>query len=168
MKTINVIMPPVGTYWEGEGGFNGGIFQPRDGSAPRILIYDIANILESARWGKTTAVAASAGKFDGAANTRAILEADPDNVIAKHITSLEIDGHRDFFWPAIFELTHLFVTAGDKILDALPGYGAWSSSQPPGYPSDAYVQYFDDGGQFWYHKDDEFGAVAVRSKSLNY
>jgi hypothetical protein len=164
--TTNIIMPPVGTYWEGEGGCNGGIFSPRDGSAPRILIFDITSMLQRKRWGALKS-AGGASLFDGASNTRTILEAVPENVIAKHITSIEVDGHNDFFWPSIFELTHLFVTAGDKILDALDGWGIWSSSQRPDYPSDAYVQGFDDGYQYWRRKDGVFGAVAVRSKSLN-
>jgi hypothetical protein len=164
--TTKLIMPPVGAYWEGEGGFNGGIFTPRDGSEPRILIYDTANVHANAHRGKQQSVS-DTSLFDGAANTRTILAADPDNAIAKHITALKVDGYRDFFWPSIFELTHLFVTAGDKILEALPGWGAWSSSQHPGIPSNAYVQIFDNGSQGWGHKDNEFGAVAVRSKSLH-
>ncbi|MFP3187237.1 MAG: hypothetical protein RXS25_41805, partial [Paraburkholderia sp.] len=42
----------------------------------------------------------------------------------------------------------------------------WSATQLPGYPSFAYVQYFDDGYQYWSHKDNEFGAVAVRSSII--
>ena len=168
MNTTIIKAPRVGDYWEGEGGINGGVFTPRDGSAPRILIVDLARMLQRKRWGKTGDVAGATNLFDGAPNTRAILESDPDNEIAKHITTLEVDGHKDFFWPSIFESTHLFVTVGDKILEALDGYGAWSSTQPPGHPSTAYVQDFDIGGQLWYLKDGEFGAVAVRSKSLSY
>lgn len=168
MNTTIIKAPRVGAYWEGEGGLNSGIFTPRDGSEPRILIVDLVQMLQRKRWGKTGNVAGATNLFDGAANTRAILEADPDNEIAKHATSLDIDGHRDFFWPSIFELTHLFVTVGDKILEALDGYGAWSATQRPDYPSYACVQFFDDGGQVWGHKDYEFGAVAVRSKSLNH
>ena len=168
MNTTVIKAPRVGTYWEGEGGLHGGIFTPRDGSAPRILIVDLAHMLQRRRWGKTGDGAGATNLFDGAANTRAILEYDPDNEIAKHVTTLEVDGHKDFFWPSIFEFTHLFVTVGDKILEALDGWGAWSSSQHPGYPSGAYVQLFGNGCQFWLHKDVEFGAVAVRSKSLSY
>lgn len=168
MNTSIIAAPRVGAYWEGEGGLNGGIFSPRDGSAPRILIVDLAHMLQRKSWGKRADIAGATNLFDGAANTRATLEVDPDNEIAKHVTSLEVDGHKDFFWPSIFELTHLFVTAGDKILEALAGYGAWSSTQHPDYPSYAFVQYFGNGGQIWYHKDTEFGAVAVRSKSLSY
>ena len=168
MNTTIIKAPRVGTYWEGEGGFNGGVFAPRDGSEPRILIVDLAHMLQPKRWGKTDDVAGAANLFDGAANTRAILESDPGNEIARHVTSLEADGHRDFFLPSIFESTHLFVTVGDKILAALDGWGAWSSSQHPVTPSDAHVQDFDGGNQYWYHKYYEFGAVAVRSKSLNY
>jgi hypothetical protein len=168
MSTSIIAAPPVGTYWEGEGGLNGGIFTPRDGSAPRILIFDLANILQRRRWGKNGDVAGATNLFDGAANTRAILESDPDNELAKHATSLDVDGHKDFFWPSIFELTHLFVTMGDKILEALDGYGAWASTQHPDYPSYACVQLFGNGSQGWTHKGDEFGAVAVRSKSLSY
>ena len=160
--------PRVGTYWEGKGGLNGGIFTPRDGSAPRILIFDLDHVIQRKRWGKSANVAGATNLFDGAANTRAILESDPDNEIAKHVTSLDVDGHKDFFWPSIFELTQLFVTAGDKILEALDGYGAWGSSQHPDGPSDAYVQFFDNGLQGWDRKDDEFGAVDVRSASLIY
>jgi hypothetical protein len=168
MNTTVIKAPRVGTYWEGEGGLNGGIFTPRDGSAPRILIVDLAHTLQRKRWGKTGDVAGATNLFDGAANTRAILESDPDNEIAKHVTTLEVDGHKDFFWPSIFESTHLFVTVGDKILEALDGWGAWSSSQPPDSPSGAYVQFFVTGNQGWDRKGNEFGAVAVRSKSLSY
>jgi len=168
MNTTVIKAPRVGTYWEGEGGLNGGIFTPRDGSEPRILIVDLAHMLQRKRWGKTGDVASATNLFDGAANTRAILESDPDNEIARHVTSIEVDGHRDFFLPSIFESTHLFVTVGDKILEALDGWGAWSSSQHPDGPSDAYVQGFVSGIQLWSHKDNEFGAVAVRSKSLSY
>ncbi|WP_213761760.1 hypothetical protein [Caballeronia sp. dw_19] len=168
MNTLIKNMPRVGTYWEGEGGHNGGIFTPRDGSEPRILIVDIAHMLQRKRWGKVESVVDATSLFDGAANTLAILRSDPDNEIAKHFTALDTDGHKDFFLPSVFELTHLFVTMGDKILEALDGWGAWSSTQLPDFPSYACVQFFDYGYQYWSHKFNEFGAVAVRSKSLSY
>jgi hypothetical protein len=162
-----LLLPPVNSYWEEEGGFNGGVFTPQDGSEPRVLIYDLVNIQQAVSWGQKSIPGAS-DRFNGAPNTRAILEAEPDHPIAKHIAALDVNGHTDFYWASIFELTHLFVTAGEKIYDTLDRYGVWSSTQYAGLPSGAWMQDFGNGGQYWDRKGLEFGAVAVRSKLLNY
>lgn len=82
------------------------------------------------------------------------------------------DGENSSSWPPAAAYTKQFParTALDPFLpdgpEAFEARGYWTATQHPVSPSDAYVQYFDDGGQGWDRKYFEFGAVAVRSEVL--
>jgi len=153
--------------WREQGGTYAGIVTPRDGSQPYHLIAALVPEahIKATRWGTESRAAGADSLWDGRANTRAILEADPGNAIAAAITSLQIGGFSDWYWPSRLESAVLFANVGDLVLDFIEGYGCWISEQHADGPSHAWMQYFDDGLQNWVHKDYEFGAVAVRSIS---
>lgn len=158
--------PKIGEYWEGQGGIYAGLYQPRS-AAPRIQIVSLTSVLRDQKWGARKLIEGATDKFDGRINTRAILEADPDNAIVKAITSLEVDGHKDFHWPATGELLHAYITVGDLILKAVGGSWVWSSTQRPGSADYAILTKFDDGYTPWYRKGCEYAALAVRSPDLS-
>jgi len=80
-----------------------------------------------------------------------------------------LDGQNFSSWPPSGPYTRDF-PAQTLLIDFQPGgaeafepIGMWSATQHAGFPGNAWVQNFDDGGQYWGRKDYEFGAVAVRS-----
>jgi hypothetical protein len=82
------------------------------------------------------------------------------------------DGENASSWPPTGAYTTQFParTALELFLPGAPEafdpIGYWAATQHPDYPSVAYVQHFDGGSQDWGLKDNEFGAVAVRSEVL--
>jgi hypothetical protein len=78
---------------------------------------------------------------DGQANTRALQASQHDHPAAQACAQVEIDGHRDWYLPALGELKLCFVN-GREHFDLDAWY--WSSTQ---YSRDgACTQDFDDGG----------------------
>lgn len=158
-----LITPKIGEYWEGEGGHYIGLYTPRDGSEARHLIANLDNIIV-VPWGKYGLDIPGAGnKFDGRINTRVILEADPQNKAALHVTNLEVDGHKDFFWPAQLELMLAYVNLGARIKEALKDPWVHSSTQYSAYG--AWIQGFSNGNVGGWYKGDRASVLALRSIS---
>ena len=156
--------PIVRSVWGEQGGTYAGIVTPWDGAPSYGLIAALVPEakIKRAKFGPTAAMPAVSSRWDGASNMRTLLDVDPSNEIANRIRDLEVGGFSDWHWPSRIESAHLYASLGDQIQEFLGVSAAWICEQRPGFPSDAYVQYFGDGGQDWGHKDDEFGAVAVR------
>jgi hypothetical protein len=82
------------------------------------------------------------------------------------------DGENASSWPPTSAYTKRLParTAIEQFLpggpEAFEAHGYWIATQHPGYPGSACVQIFVNGLQNWLRKDDEFGAVAVRSEVL--
>lgn len=150
--------------WAKQGGTYGGLVVPRDGARPYHLVAALAPEarIAPAKFGKLEALSGVSSPWDGQANMRALLAADPENVIANRIKALRVGGHDDWFWPSRLDSAVLYANIGDLVREFLGTWSAWICAQLPDYPSGACVQDFDDGYQYWVRKDDEFGAVAVR------
>lgn len=158
-----LIVPKIGEYWEGEGGHYAGLYTPFDGSEARHLIANLDNIIV-VPWGKYGVhIPGASSKFDGRINTRAILAADPKNKAVLHVTSLEVDGHKDFFWPAQLELMQAYINLGARIKNALKE--SWVHSSTQCSASYAWTQYFGDGGTYSWSKSYEASVLALRSVS---
>ncbi len=160
-----LILPKTREVWTGQGGINAGLYEPR-GTEPRFLIVSLQHVREGLAWGEYGKRNAGADdEFDGRVNTKAILAADAENVMAAWTSDLEIDGLRDFYIPAIGELRHLFNTVGGLIRDVLDDTDVWSSTQ---YSATlAWLQLFDDGDTLTWYKGSTAGALAVRSISAS-
>lgn len=139
-----LIAPKVGEYWEGQGGQYVGLYIPHDGSKARHLIASLDNIIV-APWGKYGLDIQDANnKFDGRVNTRAILKADPKNKAALHVTSLEVDGHKDFYWSSQLEVMQCYINLGAHIKEVLKDLWVHSSTQCSAHG--AWSQNFGYGG----------------------
>lgn len=158
-----LIAPKVGDYWEGQGGFYVGPYTPHDGSETRHLIASLDNIIV-APWGEYGKdIPGAENKFDGRINTQAILTADSKNKAALHVTNLEVDGHKDFYWPAQLELMQCYINLGARIKDALKDLWVHSSTQCSA--SIAWAQDFDYGGVGGWGKDGGARVLPLRNFS---
>lgn len=159
--------PAIRSVWKEQGGTYAGIVAPWDGSPQYGLVAALVPSakIKPAKFGRTDELSGVRSRWDGAANMRELLEAEPDNEIANRIRDLRIGGHEDWHFPSRLESALLYANLGDIVREFLGTWSAWICEQLPDGPSSAYVQGFDDGYQYWIHKGHEFGAVAVRSIS---
>lgn len=149
-------MPPIGEYWEGQGGINCGPVIEK-GIPTRFLIRstEFGEDLEWGAYGKKIAGADS--KRDGAANTKAILASGHKHPAAEWAAGYTKDGQTGFFLPAQFELNQVAMAC----LEDMPDDWFWSSTQYSAYY--AWGQFFDSGSAVNDDKDYVASAVAVRS-----
>lgn len=147
------------------GGIDTGLFEPAGREPYRI----VACLLPEAQsrisiWGKYGQLIPGADSdWDGVANTQAILRADPDNYLARFVTSLEVNGHRDYYTGAKDELVHVYKALGELVYDFLPNGWTWSSTQSSAYY--AWDQYFGDGFTYYWDKGSLASVLALRRLS---
>jgi hypothetical protein len=139
-----LIVPRLGTEWEGQGGLNAGLMRGENGAPDYYLIAPTTSLVLKSSiayggYGKKTAGADS--MLDGFANTQALVNSGNDHPAAQWAARLAIDGFSDFFIPSIMELALLRVMVPDLFGD----YWYVSSTQ---YSADsAWFQYFGGGLQ---------------------
>jgi len=170
-STSRLTPPRIGQYWPGQGGMYAGII--RDGENQWHLIlgsetiepvcandhdrYSIKHCAFKGTWGAyPNKIAGEFSRNDGQHNTALILAAEPDNYLANAITSLSIDGHNDYYWPAQCENNLLFI----NLRKQLAPRRHWSSTNNSA--DGAWTQSFEDGYQGLDCKDIRFAARAVR------
>lgn len=158
-------VPKIGDYWKGQGGLYVGLYTPHDGSEERHLIANLDSIIV-APWGMYGLDIPGAGnKFDGRVNTRAIISAVPKNKAALHVTSLEADGHKDFYWPAQLEVMQCYINLGARIKEVLKDSWVHSSTQSSAY--NAWFQHFGYGLVNVWGKSSIAGVLPLRSISTS-
>lgn len=105
--------------------------------------------------------------FDGAANTKAMLEAGSE--LARWATDLRIGEHADWYVPSRGELLLGYdankLLPEDERFDENSAY--WSATQDAVDPAYAWYQGFYGGDQGWYHESSELRGVAVRRVALH-
>jgi hypothetical protein len=170
-STSRLTPPRIGQYWPGQGGIYAGII--RDGENQWHLLlgsetiepvcandhdrYSIKHCAFKGTWGAyPNKIAGEFSRNDGQHNTALILAADPDNYLANAITSLSIDGHADYYWPAQCENNLLFI----NLRDQLAPQRHCSSTQHSAHG--AWGQHFEGGYQSIYDKYDSLVTRAVR------
>ncbi|MGE3346083.1 MAG: DUF1566 domain-containing protein [Ramlibacter sp.] len=159
LRTLSA--PAIGTHWVEQGGIYAGIVRSgADGKGDYHLIVapGAEGQFEGLAWGpygKRTPGADSMS--DGLANTQAMLAASDEHPAAQVMPLLQLNGHADWYLPAIGEL-RLIHTNTPEICSKDGWY--WSSTQySPGY---AWVQDFEYGDSVINRKTSERRAVAVR------
>lgn len=155
-------VPPLGSYWPGEGGHYAGLVRGENGQPDYYLIVAGGAAAEfRAEYGgyeHKTEGADSAG--DGQANTRALLSDSEDHPAAKLASEYAADGHADFYLPARRELQVAEANTPELFSK---GYH-WSSTQ---YSADlAYTMDFEGGWQDLNDKGNERLVRPVRRKFL--
>ncbi|MBF8720220.1 DUF1566 domain-containing protein [Pseudomonas guariconensis] len=133
-------VPALGSYWPGQGGYNGGLVRGENGAPDYYLIVPVLAEQLRAKWGgygDEVEVAASA--TDGLANTKALLADSNEHPAAKLASEFTADGHSDFYLPARRELQ----IAEANVPELFEKAYHWSSTQ---FSADgAYYMGFEDG-----------------------
>ncbi|MEL7937630.1 DUF1566 domain-containing protein [Pseudomonas delhiensis] len=134
--TSNV--PAIGAEWPEQGGIYAGLMRGRDGHPNYHLIIAMSESDGELQWGGYGDESSATSKWDGLANTRALIE-EGDHPAAEFASSRTIGGHSDFYLPAQAELMLAWV----NVPEAFSESWHWSSTQ---YSStDAFYVDFDDG-----------------------
>ena len=154
-------LPALRALWPGQGGHFAGLLPGiADPAELDVLIVSPAELGEfTGEWGKYGKTIKGADSYDdGRANTLAMAAAG--SAIAKHVRSLEIEGHADYFIGSQADM-HLCV-ATSKALFQQRVY--WTSTQCSA--DDAWFQDFYDGSQRFDDKSAELRVRAVRRFAL--
>ena len=105
--SLSSATPPLGHYWEGEGGYRAGVAKDKDGREYSIVIAADKDhkviILDRVEYGSYSTKIPGAGHFtDGLANVEALLAAE--SPLAKAAAAVVTgEGHTDCYAPAIGE-----------------------------------------------------------------
>lgn len=155
MQTI----PAIGQPWPEQGGVNAGLMRGANGKPDYYLIIatDDAGKNSDVEWGgyKTETAGANC-EFDGLENTTALLKADTTHPAAEWASGVVIEGHNDFYLPARREHSLMYANCPELFE---PKWH-WSSTQTSA--RSAWLQYFEDGGQYVGGKNGSLAARAVR------
>ncbi|WP_330214391.1 DUF1566 domain-containing protein [Pseudomonas sp. AM8] len=154
--------PPIGEYWPGEGGINGGLFP--GGDKPFYLIVptgaDAEANLEWGGYGEELDGAKS--PWDGQANTAHLASSnrEHDHPAAQFCANFERDGHKDFYLMARREASFLEITVPEAFTQAYH----WTSTQRSAHY--AYCLDFEGGWLYYVDKHYERLARPVRRKFI--
>ena len=144
--------PEIGEPWPGQGGINGGFVAARGDVPAHYLILGDKDLGEF-KWGRYQEESAATSKWDGKANTDALIAAG-GHPAAEAARAHTADGHSDFDLPAATQLhqawAHDLVTKG----------AYWSSSQRSA--DYAFFVSFDGGSQSYSVKSYELRVRPVR------
>ncbi|MCY1358934.1 hypothetical protein D9M69_454830 [compost metagenome] len=157
--TADELAPPgIGQHWHGQGGTYVGVMRGENGEPDYHLVAPrCAQIASITYGGYGNRIEGASHRRDGLANTRALLASGIDHPAAKWASTQESEGHRDLHLPSQAEAFLCWANIPEQFEDK----GWWITSTQVG-PDGAWIQYFDDGGQIYAHKDDARPAFAVR------
>lgn len=149
-------VPAIGEYWKGQGGIYGGLRQYPEGLCH--LIFAIEDVSGVHAWGDYGTNAEGAeSRTDGQANTIALLARDGQHPAAITASGYIVDGHADFYLPAIGEINHIWQFAPSSFEARLLH---WSSSQRN--VNYAYFMDFQNGWFNYHSKHFEFSVRPAR------
>jgi hypothetical protein len=154
--------PPHGAYLQEHGGIYGGWFPGENGAPGYHLIWPThadASIDGITFGGYGEDITGATSKYDGLANTRALVDSEHDHPAAQWAASQIIDGYKDFYLPAQLEYAHgrIYVP---QIFDS-----GWHISSTQSSPLSAYGQNFDGGFTYDFDEHYECRARLVRRVS---
>lgn len=155
--TSSTALPRIGTLWAEQGGIFIGVCPGQNSQPDYALIapIDPKALFIDVQWhDKYTDIPGANSDWDGAANTLAMAEGG--SALARDISMLEIEGHKDLYLPARHELRLIKLVAPDLIVEDWH----WSSTQCSS--TSAWCQSFSSGSQGNGGKDFKLRARAVR------
>lgn len=152
-------IPAIGEYWPGHGGVNAGLMRGSNGARDYFLIVGVDEkaFVKEIKWGAQGEDEPGAKcEWDGYTNTIALRESKHAHHAAEWTTSIEIDGHRDFFLPSRRQSALAYA----NVPELFEKCWHWTSTQYS--PAYAWVQHFAGGYQLINVQGTEFAARAVR------
>jgi len=149
--------PRVGELWPEQGGTYAGIMRGDDGTQYHLIVSGDAGDLNGLPWGAYgEREDAAASKWDGQANTAALVASEHDHPAAEQVAALTLEGLTDWYLPAQRE--QALCSASVPHIFRKDWY--WSSTQ--GSANLAWFQDFAGGYQFIVGKVNDDRARAVR------
>lgn len=153
-------IPAIGEYWPGQGGVNAGLMRGENGAPDYWLIVPIDESVKGKKlaWGGYEIdEPETASRRDGLVNTQHLVGSSGHNhPAAEWCVGLTIEGHSDFYLPAISELALCIA----NVPELFEKEWHWSSSQRSA--NNAFYMVFDDGGQLYSAKNYELRVRPVR------
>ncbi|HCF7385845.1 TPA: DUF1566 domain-containing protein [Pseudomonas aeruginosa] len=140
-------VPAIGAEWPDQGGIYAGLMRGRDGHPDYHLIVASAESDGELQWGGYGSKSSATSKWDGLANTKALVEAG-GHPAAEFVASVTISGHNDFYLPAQAEL----MLAWANVPEVFAEGWHWSSTQYSAnnaFGTDFYDGYTDYGGKYF-------------------
>ena len=149
---VSTEAPAIGEYWPGQGGINAGYVAARGDVPAHYLIFGDKDLGEF-KWGRYQEESAATSKWDGKANTDALIAAG-GHPAAEAARAHTADGHSDFDLPAAAQLHQAWAH------DLIAKGAYWSSSQRSA--NGAFYVYFDGGYPYYPGKHNELRVRPVR------
>ena len=153
------------------GGFYAGRFYIGANACALIVAPKAEGEIKAMAWNSSLKSVAGATSYcDGLANTKAMAKAG--SALAKKILKLKIGGYADWHLPSRLQSLLAFHELAAAKLFAPGGSESyerewhWTSTQPAEDADSAWVQGFNYGNQYSYHKANEWRARAVRMIKL--
>lgn len=166
MSKSTVTLPAFGTYIAGQGGFFSAILRGPTADGVQqppyaLLVSDAAaGEIEAVTWGEYKDTPGTSSRTDGQSNTDAMVQAECP--AALRVREISIDGHTDFYLPALGELNSAAANV-PELFSTDDWY--WTSTQVS--RDGAFVQGFEGGLSYWSSKGTERRARAFRRISLD-
>ncbi len=134
--------PPIGSYWDGQGGIYAGMMRGINGGRDYHLIVASDDVGGLAYGPRGTDVPNAACKHDGRANTAALVGHSEIFPAARHAADFESEANTDFYLPSAREARLCAVNVPELFKE---GELYWTSTQFSA--SYAFDTYFPDGFQ---------------------
>jgi hypothetical protein len=137
-------IPPIGSYWEGQGGIYAGVMRGEDGGRDYHLIFpNHPSVLnhKAAYGGYEVDEPGAVSLRDGLANTRALVDSDTEHPAAEWCCGLVVEGHNDLYLPALHEYALGMANVPEIFTKE------WHVSSSQRSASIAYTMHFDGGIQ---------------------
>ena len=168
MQAHPITLPAFGAAIPGQGGIfaaimRGPVVDGIEQPPYALLVSDAATgEIENVEWGNYGKdVPGTSSRTDGLANTIAMAAANCP--AALRVQAITIDGHSDYYLPALGELNS--AAANVPELFNTDGW-YWTSTQYSRYS--AFVQVFENGVSLWHLKDNEHRVRAFRRVQLQH
>jgi hypothetical protein len=112
----DVVPPAIGSYWPGQGGIYAGVMPDYVGHNPQHLIFSIEEAIGVEWGGYLVHERGAASIYNGAANTRALVESKYRHPAAEWADRHVSDGHKDFHLPSRQEWDIASVTIPEEFV----------------------------------------------------
>jgi hypothetical protein len=159
-SAVTSITPPaIGAYWEGQGGIYSGVMRGEESQPDYHLIVPTHESIlnhKAAFGGYEIDETGAVSRFDGLANTLALVASDTDHPAAQWCHRLVVEGHSDLYLPAILECALIAANLPD-LFDK-----EWHLSSSQRSASSAFYLHFGGGYQDDDAKNDELLVRPVR------